>query len=145
FPRRDDSRHRRAVVPRPSCAMIDCAVAIDRLSYRYPDGTLALDEITLQIAKGERIALIGNNGAGKSTLLQHLNGILQSRAVNVLGMPVEQANLREIRQKVGLVFQNPDDQLFCSSLGEDVAFGPMNLQLSAGEVRKRVSESLAAV
>ncbi len=121
------------------------AIAIDRLSYRYPDGTPALDEVTLHINTGERVALIGNNGAGKSTLLLHLNGILQSPAVTVLGMPVEKATLREIRQKVGLVFQNPDDQLFCASVEEDVAFGPTNLRLPAEEVRRRVSESLGSV
>ena len=121
------------------------AIAIERLSYRYPDGKLALKKITLNVAQGERIALIGNNGAGKSTLLLHLNGILQNRAVSILGLPVDRGSLKEIRQKVGLVFQNPDDQLFCPSVEEDVAFGPNNLQLSADEVRRRVAESLGKV
>lgn len=123
------------------------ALAIERLSYRYPDGTTALDEVSLRIGAGERVALVGNNGAGKSTLLLHLNGILQSPrpAVSVFGMPVERKNLREIRQKVGLVFQNPDDQLFCSSVEEDVAFGPRNLGLPPGEVRRRVETSLHGV
>jgi len=121
------------------------AISLDALSYRYPDGTPALDNVSLTVTAGERIALIGNNGAGKSTLLLHLNGILQSPAVKILGMPVEKANLRAIRQKVGLVFQNPDDQLFCASVEEDVAFGPANLGLAPEEIQHRVNESLASV
>lgn len=121
------------------------AVAIDRLSYHYPDGTAALRDISLTIAPGERVALIGHNGAGKSTLLLHLNGLIPSPQVTLCGLPAIKANLTAIRQKVGLVFQNPDDQLFCSSVEEDIAFGPRNLRLPPAEVAARVEASLDAV
>jgi len=121
------------------------AVAIDRLSYSYPDGTPALHEVSLAIAPGERVALIGHNGAGKSTLLLHLNGLIPSPQVTVCGLAATKPNLAALRQKVGLVFQNPDDQLFCTSVEEDVAFGPRNLRLPAGEVAARVDASLEAV
>lgn len=121
------------------------ALAIERLSYTYPDGTAALHEITLQVAHGERIALIGHNGAGKSTLLLHLNGLIPSPQVTLCGHPAVKAHLATIRQKIGLVFQNPDDQLFCSSVEEDIAFGPRNLRLPPAEIDTRVEESLDAV
>ena len=97
-------------------------------------------------AYGEKVGLIGANGAGKSTLLLHLNGILPCNGrVRVLGMKVEKPNLKAIRQSVGLVFQNPDDQLFCPTVGDDVAFGPRQLRLPEAEIAARVRESLAAV
>jgi cobalt/nickel transport system ATP-binding protein len=121
------------------------AVQIEALSYSYPDGSPALREISLTLAHGERVALVGANGAGKSTLLLHLNGILLSGSVTICGLPVVKRNLKAIRQKVGLVFQNPDDQLFCPTIFEDVAFGPRNLQLPEHEVRRRVEAALRAV
>jgi cobalt/nickel transport system ATP-binding protein len=121
-------------------------IQIDHLSYAYPDGTKALQNITLRIMEKERVGILGANGAGKSTLLLHLNGILQGTGeVRILGLPVTRKNLEAIRRAVGVVFQNPDDQLFCPTVFEDVAFGPRNMDLPEDEVEKRVRESLDAV
>ncbi len=122
------------------------AVAMESLHFAYPDGTPALNGIDLTVAQGESIAIIGPNGAGKSTLLLHLNGILRgSGNLSVLGLPVESKNLREIRRLVGVVFQDPEDQLFLTSVGQDVGFGPSNLGLDRNEIASRVGEALAAV
>ena len=119
---------------------------IENLFFQYPDSTRALNDVSLSILAGERVGVIGPNGAGKSTLILHLNGILTgSGVVTVLGLKVEKKHLKEIRRNVGLVFQNPDDQLFCPSVFEDVAFGPRNLNLPEDEVQERVEESLDAV
>lgn len=119
------------------------------MSFTYPDGTSALHNINLEILEGERAAIIGSNGAGKSTLFSHFNGILRptSGLLKIDGETVsyKKNDLIKIRQKVGMVFQNPDDQLFSPSVEEDVAFGPMNLGLDDDEVEKRVEESLSAV
>jgi cobalt/nickel transport system ATP-binding protein len=125
-------------------------IAVRGLSYRYPDGHDALLDVSFTLAPGERVALIGPNGAGKSTLLLHLNGLLPDRppsmpAVTVDGLPVAEANLREIRRRVGLLFQDPDDQLFCPTVWEDVAFGPRQLGLSEPGLSRLVTESLAQV
>jgi cobalt/nickel transport system ATP-binding protein len=125
-------------------------IAIRGLSYRYPDGHDALRDVSFTLAPGERVALIGPNGAGKSTLLLHLNGLLPDRSpstptVTVDGLPVAEANLREIRRRVGLLFQDPDDQLFCPTVWEDVAFGPRQLGLREPELSRLVTESLAQV
>ncbi len=116
------------------------AIETINLTYTYPDGTKAIDNINLCIEKGENIAILGPNGAGKSTLLHHLNGLLMptSGQVNVLGKEVTKKNLEEIRQKVGLVFQDPDDQLFARTVSQDIAFGPSNLHLPASEIEERV-------
>jgi cobalt/nickel transport system ATP-binding protein len=121
------------------------AIAVLNLSFTYPDGSPALENVTLHVAQGERVALCGGNGAGKSTLLLHLNGVLQSVCVQILGLAVAPQNLPVIRQKVGLVFQNPDDQLFCPTVYDDVAFGPRNLGLPDAEVRQRVTAALETV
>ena len=123
------------------------AVSIRDLSYTYPDGTLALESVSLELLPGEVLGLVGPNGAGKSTLLLHLNGMLRPNAgaIEVMGIPVVPQHYREVRRRVGLVFQNPDDQLFCPSLFEDVAFGPRNLGVPEDEVAARVKASLAAV
>jgi len=127
--------------------MNDAVIRLDNLTYSYPDGRKALVGINLSVERGESVAIAGANGAGKSTLLLHLNGIIHGTngAVKISGIPVVAANLKTIRARVGVVFQNPDDQLFCPEVFDDVAFGPINMGLQEGEVRKRVVESLAAV
>jgi cobalt transport protein ATP-binding subunit len=123
------------------------AVMVERLSFAYPDGRRALDDVSLDIAVGEKVALVGPNGAGKSTLLLHLNGLLRpaAGAVRVFGLTPEGAAARQVRAQVGLVFQDPDDQLFSPTVFDDVAYGPLYAGLPADEVRARVSAALAAV
>jgi len=122
-------------------------IEIENLSFNYPDGHGALRDISLAVGAGETVAFIGPNGAGKSTLLLHLNGILRSGngAVRVFGLPVEEKHLQEIRRRVGLVFQNPDDQLFSPTVFDDVAFGPMSMGCAEEEVRRRVKRALEQV
>ena len=123
------------------------AVEVRALSFRYPDGTPALDGIDLTVRHGERLAVLGPNGAGKSTLTLHLNGIhtATTGAVTIDGLPVTPPNMREIRRRVGLVFQDPDDQLFMPTVRDDVAFGPANLGLRGDELHDRVTAALDAV
>lgn len=122
-------------------------LATERLSYSYPDGTAALREVSFRIHHGEAVAVIGANGAGKSTLLLHLNGCLAPTggAVRVGDYPVNKATLAEIRRTVGMIFQNPDDQLFMATVFDDVAFGPLNLGFPPDEVTARVEAALTAV
>ena len=117
------------------------------VAFAYPDGHQALFGVNLSVAPGERVALLGPNGAGKTTLVLHLNGILHGGlgTVEVAGLPVVPANLQEVRRRVGIVFQDPDDQLFMPSVREDVAFGPANLGLRGTELEARVREALDAV
>lgn len=123
------------------------ALEVERLEFRYPTGDPVLHDVSFAIAPGERVAVLGPNGAGKTTLVLHLNGIhtATSGAVRVDGLPVETANLKEIRRRVGLVFQDPDDQLFMPTVRDDVAFGPANLGLRGDELQRRVEEALTAV
>jgi cobalt/nickel transport system ATP-binding protein len=122
------------------------SIEVEHLSFSYPDGHPALQDVCLTLAPGEKAALVGPNGAGKSTLILHLNGILSGEgSVRVCGMPVEPKNLGRVRAAVGLVFQNPDDQLFSPTVFEDVAFGPLYQGLPAAQVERRVQEALAAV
>jgi cobalt/nickel transport system ATP-binding protein len=123
--------------------MTDYAVRITRLSYTYPDGTKALEGIDLDVNCGERIAIVGPSGAGKSTLLLHLNGVLSGKGtVRIMGQSLEPSNLQQIRKQVGLLFQDPNDQLFCPTVFEDIAFGPLNLGVSASEIPRRVEKAL---
>lgn len=123
-------------------------VELAGVHHAYPDGRQALCGVDLTVATGERLAVLGPNGAGKTTLVLHLNGVLAPTAgrVTVDGLDTaDKASLREIRRRVGLVFQDPDDQLFCPTVRQDVAFGPANLGLDADEVDARVVEALDAV
>jgi cobalt/nickel transport system ATP-binding protein len=122
-------------------------LAISGLAYAYPDGHQALYGIDLSLERGERVALLGPNGAGKTTLVLHLNGILEpgQGTVEVSGMPVSKQNLAEVRRRVGLVFQDPDDQLFMPTVADDVAFGPANAGLRGAELEGRVAEALEQV
>ena len=129
--------------------MADIHLETKNLSYTYHDGTEALKNVNLKIEKGEKIAIMGPNGAGKSTLFSHFNGLTEptSGHVEVDGEKIvfEQNELLKVRQKVGIVFQDPNDQLFAPTVKEDVAFGPMNLGLDYDEVEKRITESLEMV
>jgi cobalt/nickel transport system ATP-binding protein len=122
-------------------------MSVRDLSFAYPDGTQALDGVSFEAVHGEAIAVVGANGAGKSTLLLHLNGLLtpQRGSVDIGGLPVTKATLHDIRRTVGMVFQDPDDQLFMPTVAEDVGFGPLNLGLPPQGVAARVGAALARV
>jgi cobalt/nickel transport system ATP-binding protein len=122
-------------------------IEVNGLSYAYPDGTPALNGVTFDVRSGESVAVVGENGAGKSTLLLHLNGTIapERGKVFVRGVRVERSTVKAVRKTVGVVFQDPDDQLFMPVVSDDVAFGPVNLGLSPEEVEKRVVESLSRV
>jgi energy-coupling factor transporter ATP-binding protein EcfA2 len=121
----------------------EAAVRVTDLSYSYPDGTGALSGVNLVVRRGESVGILGPNGAGKSTLALHLNGILSGDGhVEIMGLPVNKKNIREIRSMVGLVFQDPDDQLFSPTVREDVAFGPLNQRLEPEQVDHAVSRAL---
>jgi cobalt/nickel transport system ATP-binding protein len=123
------------------------SLEVHDLAYAYPDGTQALFGVNLTIGSGERVALLGPNGAGKTTLVMHLNGILTAGhgSVTVAGTAVCADTLRRVRQRVGLVFQDPDDQLFMPSVHDDVAFGPFNAGLRGEELERRVKDALDRV
>ncbi|HEY9075675.1 MAG TPA: ABC transporter ATP-binding protein [Anaerolineaceae bacterium] len=121
-------------------------IEIQNLRFQYPDGKVALEELTLTIFTGEKVALVGPNGAGKSTLILHLNGIFQGKgSIRVKGVDITSKTLEKVRSMVGLVFQNPDDQLFSPTVYEDVAYGPVYMGLPKAEVHARVTAALNAV
>ena len=120
---------------------------IKKLTVRYPDGTLALKDLDMTVQDGENVALVGANGAGKTSLMLSLVGVLpmESGSVTVDGLMLEKKSLNQLRQKIGLVFQNPDDQLFMPTIHDDVAFGPHNFGKSHDEIDRLVDETLAAL
>lgn len=120
---------------------------MEDVAFAYPDGHQALFGVNLTINKGERVALLGPNGAGKTTLVLHLNGLLSGGlgSITVAGLDVAPENYPEIRRRVGVVFQDPDDQLFMPTVHDDVAFGPANLGLTGDELEARVNWALDLV
>ncbi|HKZ20842.1 MAG TPA: ABC transporter ATP-binding protein [Acidimicrobiia bacterium] len=122
-------------------------LSVSDLSFSYPDGTEVLKQVSLEIAPGEKVGLLGPNGAGKTTFVLHLNGILRasSGSINLGGITLSDETLREIRRRVGLVFQDPDDQLFMPTVFADVAFGPANFGFAPEEVEHRVRGALESV
>jgi cobalt/nickel transport system ATP-binding protein len=123
--------------------------SLEKLSHRYSDGTLALDEISLNFTQGERVAFLGTNGSGKTTLLNHLNGILKPTSGNIYfedkPLSYDAKSLLNLRKRVGFVFQDPNDQLFASSVKQDVAFGPLNLGYTSEHVKQLVDDALTTV
>jgi cobalt/nickel transport system ATP-binding protein len=122
-------------------------VDFNNVIFRYPDGTKALNGITFRITHGEAVGIVGANGAGKSTILMHMNGHIlpSSGSVTVGDLKLDKSTRQEIRRKVGIIFQNPDDQLFMPTVFDDVAFGPLNLGMTPEHVQERVTEALNAV
>lgn len=136
------------MTPAMTPAMSQAMIRVRELSFRYPGRSAAiLDHLDVDIAAGERVALLGANGSGKTTFALHLNGLLtlQEGTVSIDGLCLDDANLAEIRRRVGMVFQDPDDQLFMGLVHDDVAFGPANLGLRGDDLEERVRGALAAV
>jgi cobalt/nickel transport system ATP-binding protein len=122
------------------------AISAQDIRYAYPDGTSALKGLSFIIKKGEKVAIIGPNGSGKSTLLTLFNGIRRAEGMlKIFNLSITKENLNTIKKTVGIIFQNPDDQLFCPTIFEDVAFGLLNLGLSSEEVKKGVANALDSV
>jgi cobalt/nickel transport system ATP-binding protein len=127
--------------------MQEPVIELRHVTFVYPDETKALSDVSIAIFRGERVGILGPNGAGKSTLVMHFNGLLEPTKgeVKAFGMPITRGNIYDVRKRIGLVFQNPDEQLFCLTVWEDVAFGPVNLGLTEDEVKQRVEEALKIV
>ena len=133
-------------MPRRPDFAVSSAIKVQGLRYRYPDGTQALNGIDFHLDAGESVALFGAKGSGKTTFVLHLNGLLRGEgSVEICGMPLTDATLEPIRSKVGVVFQDSDEQLFMPTVLEDVAFGPLNLGLSPGDALTRARTVLARV
>ncbi|CAM3144280.1 ABC transporter ATP-binding protein [Prescottella defluvii] len=123
------------------------AIDVRGLTFTYPDGRRALDGIDITVAAGARVAVLGPNGAGKTTLMLQLNGVLTPTAgsVSIGGLELGRGSVREIRRRVGVVFQDPDDQLFMPTVAEDVAFGPANFGVRGSDLERRVADALEHV
>ena len=122
------------------------AIILQNVKYTYPDKTVAIEGLSFDIKTGEKVALIGPNGAGKSTLIMLLNGVLNGEGtIKIFGLLLEKKSIKSIRAKIGIVFQNPDDQLFCPTVFEDVAFGPKNFGFSNADIKQRVHHALEEV
>ncbi|MCK5399149.1 ATP-binding cassette domain-containing protein, partial [bacterium] len=121
-------------------------IEIKGLNYKYPNGAQALRDLNLSVREGSKIGLIGPNGAGKTTFLLHLNGIISlDPALTILGMPMNKKNVNSIRRQLGIVFQDPDDQLFSTTVFDDIAYGPLNMGLAKEEVIERTNKALSQV
>lgn len=122
-------------------------VEVNNLDFHYPDGIQVLNEISFRITHGESVAIVGTNGSGKTTLLLHLNGYLfpAKGTVRIGDLPVTASTVQSVRKTVGMLFQDPDDQLFMPTVQEDVAFGPLNLGFPPGEVKSRIDSALSTV
>ncbi|MFC1538939.1 energy-coupling factor ABC transporter ATP-binding protein [Candidatus Latescibacterota bacterium] len=126
--------------------MPEPAISFDKFSHTYEDGTKAVEDISFSVSTGASVGLIGHNGSGKTTLFMHIVGILEPDCcVKVCGLPVTKSNLKEIRKKVGYVFQDPRDQLFMSTVAEDVAFGPLNSDMTPHDAIHKVEYALESV
>ncbi|MGE7690097.1 energy-coupling factor ABC transporter ATP-binding protein [Lysinibacillus sp. NPDC097214] len=127
--------------------MTDLYFELTHLSYAYADGTHALTDITLQIPKGKKVALLGHNGAGKSTLFQHLNGILKPTAGSITfqgtALNYSRKALKDLRQQVGIVFQDADNQLFSGTVKQDISFGPLNLGWTTEKIEEKIAWAIA--
>ncbi|MEA3488664.1 MAG: ABC transporter ATP-binding protein [Euryarchaeota archaeon] len=123
------------------------AITVKNLSYKYPDGSTALEDVNMEMYEGERIVIVGPNGAGKTTFMLHLNGTLHGTEgqIEIFGKSVDKMKRAEIVKEVGMVFQDPDDQLFMPTIFDDIAFGPINLGLKEDEVRERVEKAISAL
>jgi cobalt/nickel transport system ATP-binding protein len=131
---------------RPATQSRAPVISVRDLHYQYDDGTIALAGVDFDLRPGETVALFGANGSGKTTFVLHLNGLLEGRgSIEVCGMPVRKETLKQVRQKIGVVFQDPDDQLFMPSVLEDVAFGALNLGLSPEQASERARDALGKV
>ena len=121
-------------------------IKVLNLNYRYPDGTTGLNNVSFEVEEGETLVIIGANGTGKSTLFMNLMGVLDGDGhIEIMGLTLNKLNLKNIRREMGMVFQNPDDQLFCPTVMDDVSFGPLNLGWGKNEVIKASQKALALV
>ncbi|KAF5437107.1 cobalt/nickel transport system ATP-binding protein [Candidatus Methanophagaceae archaeon] len=123
------------------------AITVKNLSYKYPDGSKALEDVNMEMYEGERIVIVGPNGAGKTTFMLHLNGTLHGTEgqIEIFGKSVDKMKRAEIVKEVGMVFQDPDDQLFMPTIFDDIAFGPINMGLKEDEVRERVEKAISSL
>jgi len=133
-------------LPQNGEVMSDTIISFDNFTYSYPDGNLALSDITFEVKSGESVGIIGHNGSGKSTLFMNIVGILDAnKGITVCGLPVNKKNIPSVRSKVGYIFQDPRDQLFMSRVIEDVAFGPLNMGISREDAYIKSKKALELV